>query len=72
MLVFGLFLGTFLTAKTDDDRFRYNNCSTSDQMEKCKKHIWHCFRHQHITISALNFRISVVETTLMLFVRVLD
>lgn len=37
MLVFGLFLGTFLTAKTDDDRFRYNNCSTSDQMEKMQE-----------------------------------
>lgn len=31
------FSGTFLTAKTDDDRFRYNNCSTSDQIQKMQE-----------------------------------
>lgn len=29
--------GTFLTAKTDDDRFRYHNCSTSDQKQKMQE-----------------------------------
>lgn len=31
------FSGTFLTAKTDDDRFRYNNCSTSNQIQKMQE-----------------------------------
>lgn len=54
MLLF--FLGISLTAKTDDNRFRYNNCSSSDQIQKMQETFLAMFQTSKYNYFCSNFQ----------------